>query len=250
MSSPGGHAENSRNPSRSTLRSIVASRTNVLLLLAIVFGTGGLLVSRFGSDSDSSSNVTHEGMLLSVTEPGSTDLHAVALPPEKTPSGSHKVANKAGRSAAVSPTADDTGTPVSDADAADARLRKLVLGSWQQSYYGTRLLTVLPDGKAKMVIRPDGVWTFAFGQQINLDMFWKIENGRIDYGYSGGTPKDKVELASKTWGDRWDEKILDLTDTRLVLLCSDGQTRSEWNRASTEDSSPTVSKDRSPDATK
>ncbi|MHC4879881.1 MAG: hypothetical protein ACYTGL_25805 [Planctomycetota bacterium] len=127
----------------------------------------------------------------------------------------------------------------------DDRMRREILGSWQQQRFGSRLLTVQPDGKATMVIRPDSVWAFAYGERIDLEMFWSIEDGRIDYGYNGGTPADKVELASKTWGDHWIEEIVELTDSRLVLLAEDGQTRSEWERASTDRKPPSVSKDRS-----
>ncbi len=138
-----------------------------------------------------------------------------------------------------------SGSIEASSESADDQMRREILGSWQQQRFGSRLLTVQPDGKATMVIRPDSVWAFAYGEQIDLDMYWSIEDGRIDYGYNGGTPADKVELASKTWGDHWIEEIVELTDSRLVLLAEDGQTRSEWERASTDRKPPSVSKDRS-----
>jgi hypothetical protein len=246
MSRSGGHTEHFSDPGDSNRRSFATVRTLTLLALASVVGAGGLLAGRFRSTSEGPSDGTRDPVLLSVAEPVPNSLTTEPQFEASTPPGSHPVSRESDQ--AVTPpnlaAGSDSVANGEGAASDDERLRKLILGSWQQSYYGTRVLTVLPDGKAKMVIRPDSVWAFAFGQQIDLDMFWAIENGRIDYGYTGGTPKEKVELAAKTWGDRWDEQILELTDSRLVLLCEDGKTRSEWDRASTDKPSPAASKDR------
>ncbi len=244
MPRPDGHAEQSSNTDGSARRSAAPLRTLVLLTLAGVIGAGGLLAGMFRPDSEDQSDAARDAILLSVSKPQPKDQSTEPLPAESSPSDSSERPTEAEQVAAASPEASTDDTSDGSAVTGDERLQELILGTWQQSYYGKRLLTVLPDGKAMMVIRPDSVWAFAFGQQIDLDMFWKIENGRIDYGYNSGTPKDKVELAAKTWGDHWDEKILELTDTRLVLLGEDGVTRSEWDRASTS-KTPAVSKDRS-----
>jgi len=115
-------------------------------------------------------------------------------------------------------------------DHAARQRQKLLIGTWQQEFYGTRTLTVLPEGTGRMLIRPSGIWASLFGDQIQLDMFWKLDGDRIDYGYSGGRPADKVEAARKSWGDRWLEKIETLSDEVLVLLAADGTTRSVWKR--------------------
>ncbi len=251
MARPGGHAEHSGDPRNEHRRPAAVSRAKLLLALAVAVGAGGLLTDSFRQNSGESSGTPRDSVLLSVAEPGSKispGESQLTKPPsaDAAPHGEHRTPQTPDHTAApdMRTSGERSGTDDS-ATTDDQRLRKLIVGTWQQSYYGKRLLTVLPDGQAKMVIRPDSVWAFAFGQQIDLDMFWSIENGRIDYGYKGGTPEDKVALAAKTWGDRWDEKILELTDSRLVLLCSDGETRSEWERASTEKSPPAVSKDRS-----
>lgn len=248
MSRPDGHTEPSSNVGDSNRRPSATVRTLTLLALASVVGAGGLLAGRFRSTSEGPSDGSRDAVLLSVAEPVAESPVTEQRTENASPPGSHPVSREPDQSL-TPPNVVTTSDSVADGEGLasdDERLRKLILGSWQQSYYGKRLLTVLPDGKATMVIRPDSVWAFAFGQQIDLDMFWTIEKGRIDYGYNGGTPKDKVELAAKTWGDRWDEQILELTDSRLVLLCADGETRSEWDRASTDKTPPAVSKDRSP----
>lgn len=222
-----------------SMRRIVPWKSS-LLVLVMVAGAG--LISSLMQHGGVDSAESHQNeLLLSVAESRASDYPGPSGPiREDTPEGS--VGPDVSGSSEPAGGLERSGSKTDDSDTADAELRKRIVGAWQQRFYGTRLLTVLPDGTATMVIRPDSVWAFAFGEQITLDMFWKIRKGRIDYGIRSGSPPDKVEIARKTWGDRWDEQILELTDDRLVLLAEDGKTQSVWTRAATiEESTPTVS---------
>ncbi|MDA0282587.1 MAG: hypothetical protein O3B13_17030 [Planctomycetota bacterium] len=115
---------------------------------------------------------------------------------------------------------------------AEERLNRLIVGTWRQNYFGERTLSVTADGTAAMTIVPDSVWAFAFGPRIDLNMFWSIKDGHLDYGVSGGTPAEKVRMASTTWGDHWIEKIILLDENKLDLLSVDGVTHSIWERVS------------------
>lgn len=121
-------------------------------------------------------------------------------------------------------------TPVEPVDPETARLSKLIVGDWQQEFYGKRTLTVKPDGTATMTILPSGVFALGFGPKIDLTMFWSVKDGHLDYGVNGGTPADKVKLAASTWGDHWVEKIIELNETKLDLLSVDGSSHSIWAR--------------------
>ena len=112
----------------------------------------------------------------------------------------------------------------------DARSRQLVVGTWKRHLYGNRTLTVRKNGTATMVIKPDAVWSVLFGERLQIEIAWKIKGGRLIYHSKGGKPADKVASAQQMWGDHWDEKILELTDERLSILNSDGQTQSNWTR--------------------
>lgn len=118
--------------------------------------------------------------------------------------------------------------------AEEERQSQLLIGKWRQDYYGERTLSVNADGTATMTIIPSSLWTVAFGKRIDLTMFWSIKDGHLDYGISGGTPEDKVQLASKTWGDKWVEKIIELDENKLDLLSVDGTTHSIWERIPNE----------------
>lgn len=126
-------------------------------------------------------------------------------------------------------------TPVEPVDPETARLSKLVVGNWQQEFYGKRTLTVKADGTATMTILPSGVFALGFGSKIDLTMFWSVKDGHLDYGVNGGTPADKVKLAAKTWGDHWVEKIVTLDENKLDLLSEDGSSHSIWERIPSED---------------
>lgn len=124
--------------------------------------------------------------------------------------------------------------PAESVDPETARLSQLIVGNWQQEFYGKRTLTVKADGTATMTILPSGVFALGFGPKIDLTMFWSVKDGHLDYGVNGGTPDDKVKLAAKTWGDHWVEKIIELNETKLDLLSVDGSSHSIWERVPSE----------------
>ncbi len=144
----------------------------------------------------------------------------------------------------VTTTAVTEETPVATADAQPAReepaakdpLRQLV-GTWFQERFGRRTLTINSDGTASMIIEPSDVFAFAFGKRIEVQLAWEFDGERAKYRVTGGSPMEKLELAKKSWGDAWDEQVVDLTETSFVLVGSDG-TRYEWRRA-TESPEPT-----------
>lgn len=118
--------------------------------------------------------------------------------------------------------------PAPSSSAADSAAQKII-GTWEQERYGRRLLTLLPEGKARMVIEPAGRWSFIFGKRIEIEMYWSIKDDRIRYGMTSGTPADKYALAVASWGDHWDEALTKLTDTELIVAADDGVI-SEWKR--------------------
>jgi hypothetical protein len=146
---------------------------------------------------------------------------------------------KAATASSVSDDPDET-TPagridkpkVSTEDAEAARTTRLLIGSWTRESYGTRTLTIHEDGTAKMVIKPSSVYSFVFGSVINVEVKWELQDGHVDYKVTGGTPTDKVDLAKKTWGDHWHEKINKLNEKTLILQGEEGD-KYEWTRVET-----------------
>ena len=113
----------------------------------------------------------------------------------------------------------------------DARLRKLVVGTWQDEYKGKRTMTIRQDGTATMVVELEGLTAVLYARRLRFDMEWSIEAGRLKKRTVGGAPAGKVRLILATMGDRVDEPILELTRKRLLLLDGDGRTKYDWQRA-------------------
>lgn len=111
----------------------------------------------------------------------------------------------------------------------DARLRKLVVGTWTDNYEGKRTMTISPDGSATMLVVLEGL-NAIMGSRLRFDMEWSIDDGRLKKRTIGGEPSGRVNFILKTMGDRVDEPILELTEKRLLLLDGDGETTYDWSR--------------------
>jgi hypothetical protein len=112
----------------------------------------------------------------------------------------------------------------------DQRYRKLVVGTWEDDYRGTRTMTLLEDGTGTMIVELSGMQATLFASRLQFDMVWSLENGRLQKRTLGGQPETRVNMILKMMGDRVDEPILELTQDRLLLLDKDGKTRYDWRR--------------------
>ncbi len=111
----------------------------------------------------------------------------------------------------------------------DEQYRELVVGTWQDDFKGQRTLTVRADGTATMVVEPDGL-NALFAAQLTFEEEWSIEGGQFKQKATGGEPETRVSLILKTMGTESNQKILELTTDRLLLLDADGKTQYDWRR--------------------
>jgi hypothetical protein len=113
----------------------------------------------------------------------------------------------------------------------DGQLRRLVIGTWKDEYQGQRTMKLEKDGAATMVVELEGLKATLFAHRLEFDMRWSIEKGRLKKRTVGGSPAVAVKMIVKMMGDRVDERILELTKDRLLLLDKDGKTKYDWRRA-------------------
>ena len=111
----------------------------------------------------------------------------------------------------------------------DAAYRELIVGTWHDEYKGKRTLFIRPDGTATMIVEPDGL-NAIFAQRLVFEEEWEIKNIEFRLKAIGGEPKSKVNLILETMGRVSRHKILELSENRLHLLDSDGQTEYDWKR--------------------
>jgi hypothetical protein len=112
----------------------------------------------------------------------------------------------------------------------DQQLRRLAVGTWRDFYHGKRTLTIREDGTATMVIEFSGFKARLFTPRLQLDLRWSIEGGSMLRRTVGGRPSDKVDFVIKRVGDRVEEPILELTQSRMLLQDQSGSRQYQWQR--------------------
>ncbi len=112
----------------------------------------------------------------------------------------------------------------------DGQLRRLAVGTWQDSYQGRRTLTLRPDGTATMVVELTGIKARLFTPRLELDIAWSIDEGKMRRRTLGGRPADKVEFVNRRAGVAVAEPVLQLTEQRMILLDQDGSRKYTWRR--------------------
>ena len=108
---------------------------------------------------------------------------------------------------------------------------KLLVGVWHQNENGDeRLLTIRPDGTAVMVAHPTGAWRFLLGNRLEIEFAWRLEEASVEFEVTGGSPSDKVRVAAKLWGNHREQRLLELTEQRLLLGSVTGDPELPWER--------------------
>jgi hypothetical protein len=95
-------------------------------------------------------------------------------------------------------------------------------------------MTVRPDGTATMIVQLRGWKAALYATRLRFEMTWSIEQGRLKKHTTGGEPPGKVKTILRMMGDRVDERILELTADRLLLLDQDGKRQYDWRRVKTD----------------
>ena len=115
-------------------------------------------------------------------------------------------------------------------DPRDEQFRRLVVGTWEDDYQGKRTMTLKDDGTGTMVVELDGLKAKLFAPRLQFEMVWSVDQGRLKKQTLKGEPAVTVQTILKAMGDRVDERILELTQDRLLLLDKDGKTKYDWRR--------------------
>jgi hypothetical protein len=112
----------------------------------------------------------------------------------------------------------------------DAAFAKQMLGTWEDDYEGHRILTLRPDGTGTMIVELKGFAATIFATKLTFEEKWSIENGRVTMKATGGEPAVKVRLVLSIHGDSSTQRIVEVTDDRMILVEEPSGTRFEWRR--------------------
>lgn len=189
----------------------IAALNPVLASVPIVIALAGAIGFYLTADEG-------EGPAVDETASGETQPTDTSKPGED----SSPKDNTAGTKPAEEPSTDEDAREI-------ARITKLLAGTWTRESYGNRRLTIREDGTASMVIKPSTVYALVFGDRIDIEVKWELQDGYVDYKVTSATPAEKFEMAKKAWGDHWHEKINKLDENTLILLGEEGD-EYEWTR--------------------
>ena len=114
----------------------------------------------------------------------------------------------------------------------DAEYRQRALGAWTQSRSDAeRELILSADGTGLQIIRPKGFLATSYlGELVELDVVWKIENGRAIFDSVAGRPADMAQRVNDLFGTHRDRRIVEITDERILLFDEQDNEPSEWKR--------------------
>jgi hypothetical protein len=107
---------------------------------------------------------------------------------------------------------------------------KLILGEWEQTNKGKRLLNVLQNGTATMSVALEGPWAAVVGDKLEFQIEWKIENERLLFKMTGGKPEGSLKLISSIYGNERNHRIESLTDDTMILVDEKDNSRDTWTR--------------------
>ena len=124
-------------------------------------------------------------------------------------------------------------TPAADPVDLDAEYRRRMLGRWTQSRDDAeRELYLYADGTALQVILPKGFLATSYlGDRVELDVEWKVENGRAIFDSVGGRPADMAERVNQMFGTHRNRRIVEINDEHILLFDEKDNAPSEWKRA-------------------
>lgn len=111
-------------------------------------------------------------------------------------------------------------------------LEKSMLGTWEDDYKGHRKLTLNADGTGRMVVELDGFAATLFAKTLTFQEEWLVADGKVTMKATGGEPSGKVRLVLSLHGDSSTQRIVEVTQERMILIEEPSETRFEWRRVS------------------
>jgi hypothetical protein len=114
--------------------------------------------------------------------------------------------------------------------------RQLV-GTWQDSFFGTRTLTLNADGTAQMTLELDFAGRLLYGRRLDFDMQWSVEAGRVTINILAGRPAKSAKSAMNTWGSRYVYLLDCVEDKQIEMRDSDGSMNHRLQRVPDDETS-------------
>ena len=119
--------------------------------------------------------------------------------------------------------------------------RTQLVGTWKDSFFGARTLTLNADGTARMVLDLDFAGRLMYGSRLDFDMTWSVEGATVSIDIIKGTPVKAAKSLMQTWGSRYEYLLDCVEDRRIEMRDWDGSMNYTLRRIS-DDKSPADSR--------
>lgn len=116
----------------------------------------------------------------------------------------------------------------------EEKARRLLVGVWQDNYEGKRTMTLKADGTGTMLVELSGLKATLYASKLRFDMKWSLNGDKLTKTTVSGEPERQVNLILNLMGNTAVDTILELNETRLLLLDKDNKTKYNWQRVKTE----------------
>lgn len=91
------------------------------------------------------------------------------------------------------PQAIEQTSPTGTTSGSDQKLTlKRLIGNWEATHFGRRMLTARPDGTATIEMCLTPMAAVAYGRHVTLDLRWTLERSELTQKIGGGSPANSV----------------------------------------------------------
>jgi len=143
-----------------------------------------------------------------------------------TPSQNHDSSNRL-----ITPVKAESGSSHSITGFSSDEILARLVGKWEQTKSTSRqILTIEENGKATMVIEPQGLWTAVLGNKITVNIEWSLNAGKLTLRTVGGSPENKLQYINQVWGSEFVREIHTIEDKMFTLRDDKGDVSQKWIR--------------------
>ena len=120
--------------------------------------------------------------------------------------------------------------PTAPADLTSEQIQNTVIGHWQSEYYGTRYLTIRPDGTAVIYFRASTLASMVVGSRLRIEYAWRYDPQaqQVIFDVTGGGPASGLDYVMKMWGKQQRQKVITVCEQQLLIQDLDGKTSHDW----------------------
>jgi hypothetical protein len=119
---------------------------------------------------------------------------------------------------------------------ADAQISEMLVGTWKTRAWGEQVLTNKADGTGSLDVELNRLAAIRYGRELELNLKWTVENGVLSHTLISGSPQRRVDRLIHDFGASTRYRVVEVTDSALVLEeLDDSAKRHVWEAVTEND---------------